>query len=56
MIYSFFCCCEQLQYHLIQCKNVDSQGLSVSSLHLYTILASSLYLEMGLSVLSVHQP
>lgn len=37
-------------------KAGKSQGLCVSDLHLYSILASSLYFEMGLSVLSVRQP
>lgn len=37
-------------------KNSDSHGMCFCSLHLWTILASSLHLEMGLSVLSVGQP
>lgn len=39
----------------LKCKNQDCQGLCVSGLRLYTILATSLHLEMGLGVLSLHQ-
>lgn len=39
----------------LKCKNQDCQGLQVAGLHLCTILATSLHLEMGLGVLSLHQ-